>query len=36
MTWEPAANLSKAKEMLDDYKKQHGLGETKVKQKRRN
>jgi hypothetical protein len=35
MTWAPAANLSKAKEMLNDYKKQHGLGEMKVKQKRR-
>jgi hypothetical protein len=35
MTWEPAANLSKAKKMLDDYKKQHGLGETKVKRKRK-
>jgi hypothetical protein len=35
MTWKPAANLSKAKEMLNDYKKQHGLGEMKVKQKRR-
>ena len=31
MTWEPAANLSNAKQILDDYKKQHGLGERKVK-----
>jgi hypothetical protein len=35
MTWEPAANPSNAREMLDDYQKQHGLGETNVKQKRR-
>jgi hypothetical protein len=34
MTWEAAFNLSKAKQMLDDYKKQHGPGETKVEQKR--
>jgi hypothetical protein len=33
MTWEPAVNLSKAKQMLDDYKKQQGLGETVVKRK---
>jgi hypothetical protein len=25
MRWEPAANLSNAKQILDDYKKQHGL-----------
>jgi len=24
MTWEPAPNLSKAKQMLDDYREQHG------------
>jgi hypothetical protein len=35
MTWELATNLSKAKKMVDDYKKQHRLGETKVKQKRK-
>jgi hypothetical protein len=34
MTWEPAPNLSKGKEMLVDYKIQHGLGEIKVKLKR--
>jgi len=34
MTWDPAANLSQAKRVLDDYKKQHKLGETKVKQNR--
>jgi hypothetical protein len=35
MTWEPAANLSNAKQILDDYKKQHGLGERKVKRKKK-
>jgi len=34
ITWDPAANISKAKQMLDDNKK-HGLGETKVKRKRK-
>jgi hypothetical protein len=33
MTWKPAANLSKVKQMLDDYKKQHSLGEMMVKRK---
>jgi hypothetical protein len=31
MTWKPAANLSNAKQMLEEYKKQYGLGYTKVK-----
>jgi hypothetical protein len=35
MTWEPAANLSKAKQMLDDHNKQYRLGETKDKRKRK-
>jgi hypothetical protein len=34
MTWEAAANLSNAKQIFDDYKKQHGLGERKVKRKK--
>jgi len=33
VTWEPAANLWKPKQILFDYKKQHRLGETKVKRK---
>jgi len=35
MTLEPATNHSQAKQMLDDYKKQHGFGGTKVKWKRK-
>jgi hypothetical protein len=35
MPWELAVNLSKAKLMLDNYKKQQGLGERKVKRKRK-
>lgn len=35
MTGKPAANLSNAKQMLDEYKKQYRLGETQVKQKRK-
>jgi hypothetical protein len=33
MTWDPVVNLSNAMLMLDDYKKQHRLGETKVEWK---
>jgi len=33
MTWEPAANLSKVHQMLDNSKKQHRLQEMKVTQK---
>jgi len=35
ITWEPAINLSYPLQMLDEYKTQHGLGEMKVKQKRK-
>jgi hypothetical protein len=35
MTWEPAANLSNARLILDNYKKQYSLGERKVKQKKK-
>jgi hypothetical protein len=35
MTWKPATNHLKAKEMPEDYKKQHGLGEIKVTRKRK-
>jgi hypothetical protein len=34
-TLEPATNLSKAKQMLDNNNTQHGLAETKVKQNRK-
>jgi hypothetical protein len=31
MTWEPAANLSNAKQILDNDRKQHSVGERNFK-----
>jgi len=35
VSWEPAANLAKAKQMIADYQEHHRLGETKVQWKRK-